>query len=306
VSAGRSSRRRAGVRLRRFLAAIRRRPSPPAAPDPKGDDPRARHAPDPTAPLGSITNPVELGPEEGPLAARLEAAIARVREEHLSYLEPPALRALAACVLAADEDGIPGLIVEAGTARGGSAIVMATAKSPDRPMRVYDVFGMIPPPSEQDGADVHRRYATITSGASKGIGGETYYGYREDLLGEVTGSFARHGVPVDEHRVELVQGVFEETITGDDPVAVAHLDGDWYASTMTCLTRLAPRLAPGGRLIIDDYDTWSGCHAAVHDYFDAHPGFRFERRGRLHVVRPAAEAEGPAVAAASAAPVRPR
>ena len=50
-------------------------------------------------------------------------------------------------------------------------------------MKVYDVFGMIPPPGEKDGADVHQRYATIAGGASKGIGGETYYGYRDDLLG---------------------------------------------------------------------------------------------------------------------------
>ena len=53
-------------------------------------------------------------------------------------------------------------------------------------MKVYDVFGMIPPPGERDGADVHQRYATIAAGASKGIGGETYYGYRDDLLAEVT------------------------------------------------------------------------------------------------------------------------
>ena len=72
-------------------------------------------------------------------------------------------------------------MIEAGTARGGSAIVMAAAKAPDRPMKVYDVFGMIPPPTEHDGADVHGRYAKIAGGEAKGVGGETYYGYRDDL-----------------------------------------------------------------------------------------------------------------------------
>ena len=152
-------------------------------------------------------------------------------------------------------------------------------------MRVYDVFGMIPPPSDRDGADVHRRYATIKAGGSKGIAGDTYYGYRDDLLGEVTRSFARHGVPVDANAVELIQGLFQDTIEGDEPVALAHLDGDWYASTMTCLTRLAPRLSKGGRIVVDDYDTWSGCRTAVHEYFTGRPGYRFERRGRLHIVR---------------------
>ena len=48
-------------------------------------------------------------------------------------------------------------------------------------MKVYDVFGMIPPPGEHDGADVHERYAKIAAGDARGVGGETYYGYRDDL-----------------------------------------------------------------------------------------------------------------------------
>jgi asparagine synthase (glutamine-hydrolysing) len=117
------------------------------------------------------------------------------------------------------------------------------------------------------------------------MGGETYYGYRDELPAEVTESFARHGLPVAETNVELIQGLFQDTITLDEPVALAHLDGDWYASTMTCLTRIAPLLSVGGRLVIDDYDTWSGCRAAVDEYFAGRGGFRFERRGRLHIVR---------------------
>jgi asparagine synthase (glutamine-hydrolysing) len=144
---------------------------------------------------------------------------------------------------------------------------------------------MIPPPGDRDGEDVHRRYEAIASGSSPGVGGELYYGYRDDLLGEVRASFERHGVPVEAHHVELIRGLFEDTVRIDEPVALAHLDGDWYASTMTCLTRIAPRLAVGGRIVIDDYDMWSGCRAAVDEYFTGRPGFRFERRGRLHIVR---------------------
>ena len=89
---------------------------------------------------------------------------------------------------------------------------------------MHDVFGLIPPPSERDGEDVQARYATIAGGKSKGLGGDTYYGYREDLLGEVRDAFARLGVPVEENDVHLVQGLFEDTVTGDEPVALAHLD----------------------------------------------------------------------------------
>ena len=219
------------------------------------------------------------------LPPEVEETIARVRAEQLTYLKPDGLRALAAGVRDAETSGLPGLVIEAGTALGGSAIVMAAAKAPERPMKVYDVFGMIPPPTAQDGEDVHARYEQIAGGQAKGVGGATYYGYRDDLYEAVTASFARLGVPVDEHNVELIKGLFEDTISLDGPVAFAHLDGDWYESTMTCLTRIAPLLVPGGRIVLDDYGKWSGCRADVDEYFAGRDGFRFEQRDRLHVVR---------------------
>jgi hypothetical protein len=219
------------------------------------------------------------------LPEEIEETIARVREEHLTYLKPAHLRTLAATVLDADRRGLRGLVIEAGTALGGSAIVMAAAKAPERPMKVYDVFGMIPPPTEQDGPDVHARYEKIAGGGARGVGGELYYGYRDDLLEEVTASFARHGVPAAEHGVELVQGLFEDTVHIDEPVAVAHLDGDWYESTMTCLTRIAPHVVPSGRIVLDDYYKWSGCRDAVDEFFAAHDGFRLEHGPKLHAVR---------------------
>src|SRR4051812_27336048 len=219
------------------------------------------------------------------LPEELEATIARARKEHLTYLKPDNLRELAARVLDVEKQGLPGLVIEAGAARGGSAIVMAAAKAPERPMKVYDVFGMIPAPGEQDGEDVHRRYEQIAGGKAKGVGGATYYGYQNDLYQTVTDSFARLGVPVEDHNVELIQGLFEDTIDLDEPVAFAHLDGDWYESTMTCLTRIAPLLVPGGRIVLDDYYAWSGCRTAVDEYFNGRDGFRLEHGSRLHVVR---------------------
>ncbi len=214
--------------------------------------------------------------------------IAKVRAEKLTYLSERCLQDLSDAVLHADRAHLRGMIIEAGTALGGSAIVMARAKSPRRLLRVYDAFAMIPPPSDKDGADVHERYATIASRAAKGIGGSTYYGYRDDLLGEVTRSFARFGVPVESSNVELIKGYFEQTLQVDGPVALAHLDGDWYESTMTCLRRIEPHLVPGGRLIIDDYYKWSGCRRAVDEYFDGRDGYEFVKHGRLHIVKDAA------------------
>jgi O-methyltransferase len=220
------------------------------------------------------------------LPDRVRDTITRVRQENLSYLSQADLEALARIVISYEQAGAPGLIIEAGTARGGSAIVLAAAKAPERPMKVYDVFGMIPPPGEHDGQDVHRRYSTIVQGKSRGVGGETYYGYRDNLYDEVVQSFSRLAVPVEENSVELVRGLFEDTIQLNEPVAFAHLDGDWYESTMTCLERIAPRLIPGGRIVLDDYYAWSGCRRAVDEYFADRTGdFHIERRAKVHVVR---------------------
>jgi len=227
----------------------------------------------------------ELRAARSGLPEQLERTIAQARAEHLTFLKPENLRELARAVRGIEEDGLPGLVIEAGTARGGSAIVLAAAKARERPMKVYDVFGMIPAPGAHDGADVHERYATIAAGDARGVGGETYYGYRDDLYAEVRESFSRLGVPVDEHNVELIRGLFEDTIELAEPVALAHLDGDWYESTMTCLERIAPLLVPGGRIVLDDYYKWSGCRAAVDEYFAGREGFRLERRARLHVIR---------------------
>jgi O-methyltransferase len=219
------------------------------------------------------------------LPDRVNEVIAGVRAESLTYLSTENLGALASVVIEADRASRPGLVIEAGTALGGSAIVLAAAKSPERPMKVYDVFGMIPEPSEADGPDVHKRYERIKGGEAKGVGGQTYYGYRDDLINEVTESFSRHGVPLAENNVELVKGLFQDTIQLDEPVAFAHLDGDWYESTMVCLERIAPLLVPGGRIVLDDYHAWSGCRTAVDEYFSGRPGFRLEHRAKVHVVR---------------------
>lgn len=119
----------------------------------------------------------------------------------------------------------------------------------------------------------------------RGIVGDEYYGYRSDLLGEVTATLERFGAPPKENRIRLVQGDFRNTLRVEGPVAVAHLDGDWYESTMVCLERIWPHVQSGGRLVVDDYEAWSGCRKAIDEYFSSVKDARFEWRSRLHVVR---------------------
>ena len=167
-----------------------------------------------------------------------------------------------------EQNNIPGILIEAGCALGGSAIMIGLAKSRNRRLNVYDVFGMIPPPSGYDGNDVHHRYRIIKEGKSKGINGELYYGYEQDILQKVKKNFLDFGLNEKDH-IHLIGGLYDESLLIGEPVAFAHIDCDWYASVMTCLKRIEPNLSPGGIMIIDDYNDWSGCKRAVDEFFRA-------------------------------------
>src|SRR5262245_181250 len=103
-----------------------------------------------------------------------------VKQQGLTYLSYPEMIDLYASVKQVEQNEVPGMLVEAGCALGGSAIVITATKNPRRPFQVYDVFSQIPPPSEHDEADAHARYATIAAGQSDGIKGKRYYGYEDD------------------------------------------------------------------------------------------------------------------------------
>lgn len=235
-------------------------------------------------PVKTVRYPIQVGlfsrrhPEMGDL-------VRRVRHERLTYLRPESLADLADAMMAVERQGLPGHVIEAGTALGGSAIVLAKAKNPGRPMKVYDAFAMIPAPSDHDARDVHRRYAEIVGGQATGIGGDVYYGYREDLLADVIANFRHLGVEPEANNVEFIKGYYEQTLRLDFPVALAHIDCDWYESVMTCLREIEPRVTIGGRLIIDDYYQWSGCTRAVDEYFADRQGYTFVHKSRLHIVK---------------------
>jgi Macrocin-O-methyltransferase (TylF) len=218
--------------------------------------------------------------------APVHPIVRRVKRQRLTYLPVGALNDLFEDAVAADQARRPGVFLEAGCALGGSAIVIARAKDPSRPLLVHDVFGMIPAPTSADGEDVQQRYETIRSGEAVGLGGDTYYGYEPDLKAKVREAFERFRLPLEENSISLVEGLFEDTLVGDDPVALAHIDGDWYESVLTCLERIGPRLAPGAPMVIDDYDMWSGCKRAVDEFLAGHPNeYRTARRSRLHIER---------------------
>ena len=116
------------------------------------------------------------------LQRRLSPAARQVQRQRLT--NPLAGKAVAIedAIRDAQRERVPGDFVECGVALGGSAVLLARgASAQERCFDGYDVFGMIPPPTEKDPPEVHERYRTIVLGESQGINGDEYNGYRPDL-----------------------------------------------------------------------------------------------------------------------------
>lgn len=192
--------------------------------------------------------------------------ITSIRDENLTYLSDQKLVSITDTCRFIVASQLPGIFLEAGCALGGSSILIASIKDEKRPFFIYDVFGMIPPPTEEDSQDVHDRYRTIVEGKSKGIGGDKYYGYEEDLFEVVQSNLKSFSIDCDRQAVSLVKGLVQDTMKIDQPVAFAHIDVDWYEPVMTCLERVFPNLISGGIIILDDYHDWGGCRKATDEY----------------------------------------
>jgi O-methyltransferase len=209
----------------------------------------------------------------------------QVRRERLTYLRPDRLLALERCADEINTRHVPGDLIECGVALGGSSVVLATRMGSGRHLHAYDVFGMIPPPTDEDPPQVHERYAAIKSGESAGIGGDLYYGYRDDLELHVARTLGRYGLSVGE-RVLLHKGLFEDTLHPSGLVALAHIDCDWHDPVDICLRRVGEHLSPGGFMVLDDYADYGGARSATDQFLIDFPGFGLiEFESNVAVVR---------------------
>ncbi len=204
----------------------------------------------------------------------------KIRDKRLTYLNAGALLNLKQAIDKVEANNVKGVFIETGCALGGSTIQIGTAKAMERILNAYDVFGMIPPPSDRDDKDVIDRYDEIKQGKSKGLKGDEYYGYQKDLRGKVAGNLKEFGLDPEKENIHLIQGLYEDTLKVNEPVAFAHIDCDWYDSVMTCLNEIEPNMAEGGVMVIDDYYDWSGCRKAVDDYFtpELKSKYRFSKK----------------------------
>ncbi|MCB0870980.1 MAG: class I SAM-dependent methyltransferase [Solirubrobacterales bacterium] len=170
------------------------------------------------------------------------------------------------CVEAIVRDGVEGDVIEAGTWRGGSSILMrATLDSlgeNSRKVWLADSFSGFPEPDDESFPEDRNLNFGISVDLSKA-----------DFLAvpveEVRGNFERLGL---NHDLEFVEGFFEDTMEGlsDGRWSLVRLDGDTYESTMLSLRALYPGLAKGGYLVLDDYGFLPECKRAVEEFRAEH------------------------------------
>jgi asparagine synthase (glutamine-hydrolysing) len=60
------------------------------------------------------------------------------------------------------------------------------------------------------------------------------------------------------------------------PIALAHIDCDWYDPVRFCLHAVADKVSEGGIVIIDDYNDWGGCRKAVDEFIAERSDYLFE------------------------------
>jgi O-methyltransferase len=158
------------------------------------------------------------------------------------------------CVEEVIKNNIPGDLMETGVWRGGATILMRAVLLAygitDRKVWCADSFEGLPiPDCPQDSGDPLHDEPTLAVS-----------------LEQVKENFAKYWL-LDE-QVMFLKGWFKDTLPTApiDKLAVLRLDGDTYASTMTALEALYPKLSVGGFLIVDDYGAWNSCRQAITDY----------------------------------------
>lgn len=201
----------------------------------------------------------------------------RFTVSHSEELEAQMLTSFAAELLQAvvDMDYLEGDIIECGTYKGGSTILIAHVLDMIKSRkRIYtcDTFEGHPYNDINSAVDHHRA----------GRGSDTSVSY-------VRSKFRKFQVS---DRITIIEGKFEDTLInelGDKNFSLAFLDCDLYDSAKFCYSFIYPRIVHGGCIIVHDYAEPNkkrifGISLAT-DEFLREKGLVIERRGfATHVI----------------------
>jgi hypothetical protein len=158
------------------------------------------------------------------------------------------------------ETGISGNFVECGVAGGGSsgllAAVIAKYPAQSRLLFSFDTFSGMPASTDFDTHEGQQAEAT-------GWGTGTCAAPESSLL-EICQKLGVRQV------VRPIKGLFNDTLPAHrgeiGPIALLHMDSDWYSSTRDILENFYDAVVPGGRIQVDDYGFWDGCRRAVTEF----------------------------------------
>ena len=143
---------------------------------------------------------------------------------------------------------------EFGVGRGGSAQILAflTNRYGGR-LVLFDVFGLIPHPTEIDGVKAIERYKYIIESE-----GDDYYGNIPHLKELIINDISR---VCDLSKVEFIEGEYEHKLRElieKRSFGFVHIDCDWYESYKAVINYLENNIGKSAILQLDDYLTWEG------------------------------------------------
>jgi O-methyltransferase len=151
-----------------------------------------------------------------------------------------------------ENNGLPGDFVECGVYRGGSAGVLAyevMRSKHQRRLWLYDSFAGMPAASDLD--DV----------------------YSKSIEGQFVGSEAQtrrimERLKIPNEQFEIVVGLIEDTLpqTPKFPIALLHIDCDFYNPVKMVLETFYDRVSPGGYVVLNDYGSFQGCREATDEF----------------------------------------
>jgi hypothetical protein len=136
---------------------------------------------------------------------------------------------------------------------------------------LYENFEKVVAASTQDGLFLEFGVATgqtirriASHHAGKVYGFDSFKGLPEDWRpGIGVGSFVQEELPIVPENVELVVGLFQDTLDdflskNKSHVSFCHLDADLYSSTSYILEKLKDRFVDGTVLVFDEFHNYPG------------------------------------------------
>lgn len=124
---------------------------------------------------------------------------------------------------------LPGVNVEVGVYKGGTALLIAA--NSDKPVHLFDTFTGLPKPNENDNHHEENDFNDVS------------YEQVQELLKNYPNA-------------HLYKGLFPQdtgSLIENEQFSFVYLDVDLYSSTKDCLEFFYPKMVKGGIIVTDDY-----------------------------------------------------